>query len=160
MIREGFRRAWKDTGGFTVSEILVVTTIIGILTAIAVPNFVSMQPGLRLNGASRGVFGKLMWARAQAVEENIMYTVAFPDNHTMLIIRDANGNGSADAGESTESVEIQIDYPDCTFAVTSGDTTPNFHGRGTTNGQTVVTVSNTAGTRVITVTATGNIKIN
>jgi Tfp pilus assembly protein FimT len=132
----------------------------GILTAIALPNFVSMQPGLRLNGASRAVFGKLMWARAQAVEENITYSVAFTNNHTMQIIRDANANGSADAGESTENVDIQIDYPDCTFTVTSGDSTPNFHGRGTTDGQTVITVSNTAGTRTVTITATGTVKIS
>jgi hypothetical protein len=30
-----------------------------------------------------------MWARAQAVEENITYSVTFPNNHTMTIIRDA-----------------------------------------------------------------------
>jgi hypothetical protein len=62
-------------------------------------------------------------------------------------------------GESTESVNIQLDYPDCTFSVTSGDTTPNFHGRWTTDGQTQIAITNTAGTRVITVTATGNIKV-
>jgi type IV fimbrial biogenesis protein FimT len=153
------RQILADCRGFSLGEMLVVTGIISILTAIAVPNFVSMQPSLRLNGASREVFGKLMWARAQAVEENITYSVAFTSNHTMQIIRDANANGSADTGESTESIDIQLDYPDCTFSVTSGDTTPNFHGRGTTDGQTQITISNTAGTRVITVTATGNIKI-
>ena len=84
---------------------LVVTGIISILTAIAVPNFVSMRPGLRLNGASREVFGKLMWARAQAVEENITYSVAFTSNHTLQIIRDANANGSADVGESTRIIK-------------------------------------------------------
>jgi type IV fimbrial biogenesis protein FimT len=160
MTRDAFKRVCKDNYGFTVSEILVVTTIFGILTAIALPSFLSAQPGLRLNGASREVFGKLMWSRAQAVEENITYSVTFPTNHTMQIIRDANANGAADAGESTETVDIQVNYPDCTFAVTSGDSTPNFNGRGTTAGQTAITVSNSAGSRVVTVTATGNIKIN
>ena len=160
MIFGGSKRVWEDKRGFSVAEILVVTTLLSILTAIAVPSFLSMQPGLKLNGASREVFGKLMWARAQAVEENITYSVAFLNNHTMQIIRDANANGSADAGESTESIDIQTDYADCTFAVTSGDATPNFHGRGTTDGQTEITVSNGSGTRVITVTATGTIKVN
>ena len=105
------------------------------------------------------MFGKLMWARAQAVEENITYSVVFTNNHTIQIIRDANGNGSADTGESTESIDIQSDYPDCTFSV-SGDDTPNFHGRGTPDGQTVITMSNSAGTRVVTVLPTGSIKID
>lgn len=160
MTRNGLKGVCDNDRGFSLGEILVVTAIMSILTAIAVPNFVSMRPSLRLNGASRQVFGKLMWARAQAVEENITYSVVFTNNHAMQIIRDANANGAADTGESTESVDIQTEYPDCTFAVTSGDTTPNFHGRGTADGQTEITISNTAGTRRVTVTATGNIRIN
>jgi len=137
-----------------------VTSIIGIVAAVAMPSFLAMQPSMRLKGASRQVFGKMMWARAQAVEENITYSVIFPNNHTMTIIRDANANGAADVGETTENVDIHTYYPDCTFSVTSGDSTPNFLGRGTTNGNTVVTISNIAGSRVVTVTLTGNIKIS
>jgi len=160
MIRNRLKRLCIDIRGFSLGEMLVVTAIIGIVAAVAMPSFIAMRPAMRLNGASREVFGKLMWARAQAVEENITYSVTFPTNHTMTTIRDANANGAADVGETTESVDIQTDYPDCTFSVTSGDTTPNFLGRGTTNGDTVITISNTAGTRVVTVTVTGNIKIN
>jgi Tfp pilus assembly protein FimT len=160
MSQKKFKGIFGDKRGFSVGEVLAATVIMSLLTIIAVPNYISLQPSMRLNGASRKMFGKFMWARAQAVEENITYSVAFPNNHTMQIIRDANGNGSADTGESSESVDIQTEYPDCTFAITSGDSTPNFHGRGTTDGQTVITVSNSAGTRVITVLATGSIKIN
>lgn len=154
------KRFCVDKQGFSLGEMLVVTAIIGIVSAVAMPSFIAMQPGMRLNGASRAVFGKLMWARAQAVEENITYSVIFPNNHTMTIVRDANANGAADVGEATESFDIQTEYPDCTFGVTGGDTTPNFLGRGTTNGDTVITISNTAGNRVVSVTLTGNVKIN
>lgn len=159
-MRNRLKSLCVDKRGFSLAELLTVTSIIGIVAAVAMPSFIAMQPSMRLNGASRAVFGKLMWARAQAVEENITYSVIFPDNHTMTIIRDANANGAADVGETTESVDIQSDYFDCTLSVTSGDTTPNFLGRGTTNGDTVITISNTAGNRVVTVTLTGNIKIN
>jgi len=160
MMRNGFKSLRVDCRGFSLAELLTVTAIIGIVTAVAMPSFLAMQPSRRLNGASREVFGKLMWARAQAVEENITYSVTFPTNHSMTIIRDANGNGAVDTGETTESVDIQTDYSDCTFTVSGGDTTPNFLGRGTTNGDTTITISNTAGSRVVTVSLTGNIKIN
>ena len=152
-------RLCNDHRGFSLGEMLVVTAIFGIVAAVAMPSFLTMQPSMRLNGASRQVFGKLTWARAQAVKENITYSVIFPNNHTLTIIRDANGNGVADTGETTESVDIQTNYPDCTFSVTSGDTTPNFLSRGTTNGDTVITIANASGTRVVTVKVTGNIKI-
>ena len=160
MMLNRLRRLCVDNRGFSLGEMLVVTAVIGITAAVAMPSFLAMQPGMRLNGASRQVFGKLMWARAQAVEENITYSAIFPNNHTMTIIRDANANGAADVGETTENVDIQSDYSDCTLSVTSGDTSPNFLGRGTTNGDTVITIANTAGNRVVTVTLTGNIKIN
>ena len=160
MLQNRLKKLCFDDRGFSLAELLTVTSIIGIVAAVAMPSFLAMQPSMRLKGASRQVFGKLMWARAQAVEENITYSVTFPNNHAMTIIRDANANGAADVGETTESVDIQTDYPDCTLSVTSGDTTPNFLGRGTTNGDTVITISNTAGNRVVTVTLTGNIKIN
>lgn len=160
MMRNNLKRLFDDNRGFSLAELLTVTAIIGIVAAVAMPSFLAMQPGMRLNGASREVLGKLMWARAQAVEENITYSVIFPTNHSMTIIRDANANGAADTGETTESVDIQTDYSDCTFTVSGGDTTPNFLGRGTTNGGTTITISNTAGSRVVTVSLTGNIKIN
>jgi len=150
----------KDNRGFSLAELLAVTGIISIVTAIAIPSFMTVQPGMRLNGAARQVFGKLMWARAQAVEENTTYSVAFPNNHSLTIINDTNGNGAADVGEATETVDLQTDYPDVTFVVGGSDTTPNFNGRGTTSGQTTVTVSNSSGSRVVTVTVTGNVKIN
>ena len=159
MTRNKLERLCLNHHGFSLAELLTVVSIIGIVTAVAMPSFLAMQPNMRLNGASREVFGKLMWARAQAVEENITYSVIFPTNHSLTIIRDANANGAADSGETTESVDIQTDYPDCTFTITN-DTTPNFLGRGTTNGDTVITISNTAGSRVVTITLTGNIKIS
>jgi type IV fimbrial biogenesis protein FimT len=146
--------------GFTLLELLAGCALFGILTAIAVPSFTAVQPSLRLNGAARQAYGRLMWARSQAVDQNNQFIVSLANNHTLSILDDNNGNGSADVGETVTTVDIQLAYPDVTITRGLADPNPTFLGRGTTLGTTNFTVSNSAGSRTITVNITGVIKIN
>ena len=158
MDKRKLARLLIDFRGFTLGEVLAVVSIITIVTAIGVPTFLAFQPGFRLNGGTREILGKLMWARAQAVEENSTYVVIFPNNHSMQILKDNNLNGSWDTGEWTQTIDIQSEYSDVTFAVSGSN--PMFNGRGTTNGSTTITVTNSSGFKTVTVSPTGNVKIN
>jgi type IV fimbrial biogenesis protein FimT len=140
-------------------ELMTVVSLIGILTAIGIPSFLSFKPSMRLNGAAREVLSRLMWARANAVQNNNTSVVTFLSDHSFQIFNDANGNGSADANETT-TVDLQTDYPDVTFAVTGSSSTPAFNGRGTASTDTTVTISNPAGSKTVEVSPTGNVKIN
>ena len=151
-------RTQSNIRGFTLAELLTVMTVLGVLTAIAVPNYVAMQPGLQLNGAAREILGKLMWARSKAVEQNNQWVVTFPTNHTFQILDDKNNNGTADAGESTQTIDINTDYPNVTISKSGSD--PTFNSRGTAGGSTTITITNTHGSKTVTVSGTGNVKIN
>ena len=147
--------------GFTLGELLTVAGVMSIMMAVAVPNYVALQPGMRLNGAAREVLGKLMWARAKAVEQNNQWVVTFPTNHTVTLLDDKNNSGTADAGESTQTFDIQTDYSDVTFTKSGND--PIFTSRGTNKagvGDTTITITNSSGSKTVTVTAIGNVKIN
>ena len=150
----------SSQSGFTVAELLVGCALFGILAAISVPRFIAFQPALRLNGATRDVFAQLMWARARAVEENNRYVVSFPDNHTLSILDDNNNNGAADVGETSTVIDVQLSYPDITIAKGGGDPDPVFLPRGTTQGSTTITVTNSAGSRTVSVNITGVVKVN
>lgn len=133
-------------------EVLAALGIFSIMMLVAVPNYVAMQPGLRLNGAAREVMGRLMWARSKAVEQNTRYRVTLPTDQTLEILND-------ETGALIESVDIQTNYPGVTFSQ-SGDA-PIFNARGTTNsGTTTVTLTNSSGSREVTVSMTGNVRIN
>jgi type IV fimbrial biogenesis protein FimT len=153
------KRVLGNEKGFTLGEVLAVAGVMSIMMAIAVPNYVALQPGMRLNGAAREVLGKLMWARAKAVEQNNQWVVTFPTSHTFTLLDDKNNSGTADAGESTQTFDIQTDYSGVTISKTGSD--PIFTSRGTTNtGSTTLTITNSSGSRTVTVTATGNVKIS
>jgi type IV fimbrial biogenesis protein FimT len=149
----------SDIRGFSIGELMTVVSLVGILTAVGIPSFLSFQPSMRLNGAAREVLSRLMWARANAVQYNSTSVVTFVNDHSFQIFNDANGNGSADADETT-TINLQTNYSDVTFAVSGSSSTPTFNGRGTASTDTTVTISNPSGSKTVAVSPTGNVKIN
>lgn len=158
MNRRGVFQIILSSKGFSLVELLTAVAVFGILAAIAIPSFLAFQPSMRLNGGAREVMSKLRWARAQAVEQNATYVVDFPNDHSIRVFEDNNLNGAWDIGESTETFDIQTDHAGVTFTVSGSN--PKFTGRGTASGATEITVTNTSGSRVVKVTAPGNVKIS
>lgn len=158
MIWRKFKIIRLDRKGFTLGEMIAALGVFAVVMAVAVPNYLAFQPNMRLNGAAREVLGKLRWARAKAVEQNNPYKVTFPDDHSMTILDDKDSDGAADAGEWTQTIDIQSDYSDVTLSKSGLD--PTFNARGTASGSTTITVTNSSGSKTITVTATGNVQIN
>jgi Tfp pilus assembly protein FimT len=154
------KKTLSTKAGFTVTELLVGCSLFGIVVAIAVPRFIAVQPAFRLNGATREVFAQLMHARGLAVEQNNKYVVSLSSDRTLSILDDDNNNGTPDAGETTTTVDIQSNYPDVTVSKGSGQPDPTFLPKGTAQGNTTLTVTNSAGSRTISVNITGIVKIN
>ena len=126
---------------------LVAVVVFSILASVAVPQFIAFRPKNRLNGAARQVYSELMWARAKAVNENRTYVVTFPTNSSMQI-----------AGSTTRVINIQADYSDVTL--TSSALTVTFSSRGTTDVTPTITLTNSGGTKTVTVRITGTASIS
>ena len=133
--------------GFTIAELLVVVGILSILGMIAVPQFIAIQPGFRLDGAARQVFGELMSARMKAVNENTTYTITFPTSHTIQI-----------AGSATRTVDLQSLYSGVT--ITSNQATIQFSSRGTADVAPTITITNSAGSKTVLLKITGSVTIS
>ena len=148
----------KNKTGFTLVEMMIIIGILAILSGIAGLSYFSMRPTLMLNGATRQIQGDLMAARMKAVSENNDYKIFFLNDHVYTILDDDDNDGTADAGEWSNSKDIQNEYPDVTFSST-GD--PVLSPKGTADSLITITLTNINGTsKSVSIAISGRVKIN
>lgn len=149
----------QNQKGFSLIELIVVMAIMGIAAGIAVPVYNNMKPQIRLNGAARQVMGDLMWARMRAISQNNEFKIFFLDNHRYRILDDDDNNGiiKIDGSELTVTKDIQDKYHDVTFTSTAN---PIFHPKGNAAPAATINLTNSHGTKTVTIAITGRVKIN
>ena len=67
----------RKRSGFTVIELVVVIAILGILTAVGVPNFLSWLPKYRLKSAARDLYSNMQLAKLSAIKNNADWAIVF-----------------------------------------------------------------------------------
>jgi len=72
--------------GFSVTELMVIVAIVGILGLIAVPNLVTALPGYRLKSSARDLCSNLRKARSLAVKQNRSISIEFNINDNKYTI--------------------------------------------------------------------------
>ena len=106
--------------GFTLPEMLVVLCILVVMSLIAVPAFMKLLPGMRLNSSARQIYTAFARARQGAVSQNTDACVKFSQsNKTIEVWLDNNpNNGAKDNNESyifegtlDEGITITFVYP-------------------------------------------------
>ena len=156
-----FWKKFKNRKGFTMTEVVVVLSLLGILTAIAIPSFISWLPRHRLQTSARQIYDDLNLAKIRAVRGNIDSCITFNiGNGNYTVFLDVNGDSTY-----TNGVDTLIKGPvtlengvNITAAATCGF---NNRGMSTAAGPTQVRLTNPTGVATnVNVNTVGNITVS
>ncbi len=125
--------------GITLTELLVVIGIAGILMAIGIPSFKYVTTANRIAGEVNGLLGDLQYARAEAIKEGQTVTVCASSNGTScgnttawnggwIVFQDPNANAQVDGGESVLRVQVPFTSSDTLTAANLQAVTFNREG--------------------------------
>jgi type IV fimbrial biogenesis protein FimT len=161
-------KAMHKNSGFSFMELMTVIALIGLLTAIAIPNMIGWRSGAKLRGAVDTLRGDLQWAKLKAVQENAFVALSFSENDYLIftdIDDGANGPGEFIDGTPGED-QLKSRQLDANVSIDLGSTDFNgndyvrFNNRGLpVDGGTIVINSSDGEQRTIDLNRLGRINI-
>jgi type IV fimbrial biogenesis protein FimT len=89
------------SAGFTLTEIMIAVAVLGVLTALAVPNFRQLLRNYEVRGAAEAVAIGLQKARGEAVSRNatVQFVLGTGTSWTVSVV----GGGTVDSRSSADS---------------------------------------------------------
>jgi type IV fimbrial biogenesis protein FimT len=160
--------------GFTVTELVMVMTIIGILAAIGVPSFKYVTASNRISSEINALLGDMQFARSQAIKQGLTVTVCSSSdgatcnagnvwNTGWIVFLDSNGDQQVNNGEQVIRVQPAFNSNDTLTSLGYAAATYNRLGyaptpNGLTNNIALHDVNNlSVYTRCLAIAASGSV---
>lgn len=101
----------REKSGFTIIQLAIVISLLAVLMAVGVPNFLSWLPKYRLKTAARDLYSNLQLAKMAAIKTNGNCRVMYhknPDQYSITVLNRTvvlkdYGSGVSFQGPSSET---------------------------------------------------------
>lgn len=140
--------------GHTLMELMVGLAVTGIISALAIPNFLTLNSGVQIQSATEEVASELRLARQLAIAHRDRVRITFDLEQQTLVVQSINGS------EATPHHVYR--YADKGVAIEEPSTGPEilFHPSGRSATATTIHLRNKEGqTQTVTVGITGRVSI-
>ena len=140
--------------GHTLMELMVGLAVTGIISALAIPNFRTLNSGVQIHSATKEVASELRLARQLAIAHRDRVRITFDLEQQALVVQSINGS------ETTPHHVYR--YADKGVAIEEPSTGPEilFHPSGRSATATTIHLRNKEGqTQTVTVGITGRVSI-
>jgi prepilin-type N-terminal cleavage/methylation domain-containing protein len=138
----------KHKCGFSLIEVAISITILGLIIALFSHSFTYQAPKYRLKKAAWEIYTRLNYARYKAIYRGLKYKVSFDSNSYVL--------EKFDEHKSEWRIE-QRNFLD--GVQVTANNSPIFHPRGTVSNLASIIVQNSRGQYRISIAISGRIKV-
>jgi type IV fimbrial biogenesis protein FimT len=155
--------------GFTLIEVLIVFALIGIISAFAVPNVVTMVRSYRLKSAANELASTLQLARGTAISQNANSVLTFNTVSKSYSAFSDNGDGGGTINDgvqngtepTTKTVNLQTSYyGEISFNTPSFGNTTVFNSQGMCTPSGTISLQNSVGATIqVVVSPSGSIRV-
>ncbi len=97
-------KLFRQRKGFTLLELMTVMVIIGIIAAMAMPNFDLSIKKIRFKSASNTVISGLRLARSAAISHKVQYGVNFDGTNNVISVFKDDTNPASFTFDASDSV--------------------------------------------------------
>jgi prepilin-type N-terminal cleavage/methylation domain-containing protein len=108
------------SAGYSLVEMLVVVTIVGILSMVSVPQFLAYQRANQLKSSMQMVMNDLRLARQQAIALRTQTRLRFETNGSRYVVERLSGSEWQPIGRTRAAVGWRELADGCTLATPSG----------------------------------------
>ena len=112
----------RSSKGFTIIEMMIVIAIIGILSMIAVPDFLGLTSRARLKSAARDIVSNMQLARVKAIRDGSPWAVQFDTGDARYrVLSNKGADGNWNTGDDTVYKTVNLsDYSGVSYGSDHG----------------------------------------